>query len=391
MMNTLVLKFGGTSVADNEKLNHVANKIITLYDEGYDVVVIVSAQGKNTDSLLNEAYELAKNPKSRELDVLLSTGEQASISKLSILLNELGYNAISLTGWQAGIYTNNVNQNAIIEHIDVTRINNELSKGNIVIIAGFQGINEKLDITTLGRGGSDTTAVSVAAALNAKECYIYSDVEGVFTTDPRKLKNAIKLKELSYDEMLDISNEGAKVLHNRCVEIGKKFNIPIVAKSTFKEDKGTIVNNKIEAQKVKSLVKDDELISVCISNDTLEFIDIYKLLIENEIKPIEFMNNKNEIKALFKSSESQKLDYILQNKLKNYKILTQKISRISIIGYGISNDTNILKAIVDISDAKKKKIQNIDINNGKIRITFKDVVGNDILEVLHNKLIKEAE
>ena len=391
MTNTLVLKFGGTSVADNEKLNLVANKISTLYDEGYNVVVIVSAQGKMTDLLLNEAYKLAKNPNNRELDVLLSTGEQASISKLSMLLNELGYKSVSLTGWQAGIYTSNVNQNAIIEHIDASRIENELSKGRIVIIAGFQGINKKLDITTLGRGGSDTTAISVAAALNAKQCYIYSDVEGVFTADPRKLKNAIKLKELSYDEMLDISNEGAKVLHNRCVEIGKKFNIPIVAKSTFKEDNGTIVNNKREAQKVKSLVKDDELISVCISNDILDFIDIYKLLIENEIQPIEFINNKNEIKALFKSSESQKLDFVLQNKLKNYKIQKQKISRISIIGYGIANNTNILKIIVGILYSKKEQIQNIDINNGKIRITFKDVVDNGILEVLHKKLIKETE
>ena len=238
-MNTIVLKFGGTSVADNEKLNLVANKIATLYDEGYNIVVVVSAQGKKTDQLLHEACELDKTPNSRELDVLLSSGEQASISKLSILLNKLGYKAISLTGWQAGIFTNNTNQNAIIEHIDTSRIKNELSQGKIVIIAGFQGINSNSDITTLGRGGSDTTAISVAAALNAHECYIYSDVEGVFTSDPKKVANARKLKEISYDEMLDISNEGAKVLHNRCVEIGKKFNIPIIAKSTFKEDEGT--------------------------------------------------------------------------------------------------------------------------------------------------------
>ena len=235
-MNTIVLKFGGTSVADNDKLKVVADKIIKLKEANYDVVIVVSAQGKSTDCLLEEAYGLSPNPSNRELDVLLSTGEQVSISKLSILLNELGYKAVSLTGWQAGIYTNNTNQDAIIEHIDSSRIINELSHGKIVIIAGFQGINETLDITTLGRGGSDTTAVSVAAALNAKCCYIYSDVEGVFTTDPRKLPEAVKLKEVSYDEMLDISNEGAKVLHNRCVELGKKFNIPIVAKSTFKED-----------------------------------------------------------------------------------------------------------------------------------------------------------
>ena len=264
-MNTIVLKFGGTSVADNEKINLVANKIATLYDEGYNIVVVVSAQGKKTDQLLHEACELDKTPNSRELDVLLSSGEQVSISKLSILLNKLGYKAISLTGWQAGIFTNNTNQNAIIEHIDTSRIKNELSQGKIVIIAGFQGINSNSDITTLGRGGSDTTAISVAAALNAHECYIYSDVEGVFTSDPKKVANARKLKEISYDEMLDISNEGAKVLHNRCVEIGKKFNIPIIAKSTFKEDEGTVVNNKIESQTIKSLVKNDNLITLKIN------------------------------------------------------------------------------------------------------------------------------
>lgn len=387
-MNTIVLKFGGTSVADNEKLNIVANKITTLYDEGYDIVVVVSAQGKKTDSLLNEAYELSKNPKNRELDVLLSTGEQASISKLSILLNELGYKSISLTGWQAGIYTNNVNQNAIIEHIDTERINAELSNGKIVIIAGFQGINENLDITTLGRGGSDTTAVSVAAALNATECYIYSDVEGVFTSDPKKVAKAKKLKEISYDEMLDISNEGAKVLHNRCVEIGKKFNIPIIAKSTFKEDNGTIINNKIESQKIKSLVKNDELLSVQIIGKKIDFIKIYDLFVKNEIMPIEFINNANEIKALFKLSQLNKINFIIKEELNNFDVLMHNISRISIIGYGIANDNNILKQIIAILDKERLDIKKIDINNGKIRITFKTTVPNMILETLHSELIK---
>ena len=178
-MNTIVLKFGGSSVANNEKLNIVANKIIEQYDKGNNVVVIVSAQGKTTDKLLEEAYTLSKTPENRELDVLLSTGEQITIAKLSILLKELGYNAISLTGWQAGIYTNNTNQNAIIQNIDTQRITDELKKRKIVIIAGFQGYNKNLDITTFGRGGSDTTAVAIAAALKATNCYIYSDVDGI--------------------------------------------------------------------------------------------------------------------------------------------------------------------------------------------------------------------
>ena len=186
MDTVVVLKFGGSSVADNLKLNVVAQKIIDLYEKKNKVVVVVSAQGKTTDNLIKEAKELSAIPDDRELDVLLSTGEQVSMSKLAILLNRLGYDAISLTGWQAGISTTKTNQNAKIQSINVDRIHEELEKGKIVIVAGFQGINEEADITTLGRGGSDTTAVAIAAALKAKHCYIFSDVDGVYTTDPNK-------------------------------------------------------------------------------------------------------------------------------------------------------------------------------------------------------------
>lgn len=222
-MDTIVLKFGGSSVADNDKLKLVANKIIQLKKEEHNVVVVVSAQGKTTDKLIAEAKELSENTEDREMDVLLSSGEQMSTAKLSILLNELGHKAISLTGWQAGIYTNNTNQNAIIEKIDTTRIKKELADGKIVIIAGFQGINEKMDITTLGRGGSDTTAVAIAVALNAKKCEIYTDVDGVYSSDPRSIFKAKKIEEISYEEMLELASLGAKVLHNRCVELRKKI------------------------------------------------------------------------------------------------------------------------------------------------------------------------
>lgn len=381
-MDIVVLKFGGTSVADNEKLNIVSNKITALYDEGYSVVVVVSAQGKKTDNLLSEAYELTKLPSNRELDVLLSTGEQASIAKLSIILNNKGYDAVSLTGWQAGIYTNNVNQNAIIEHIDTDRIVKELKNKRIVVVAGFQGINKKGDITTLGRGGSDTTAVSIAAALNAKECYIYSDVEGVFTSDPKKVTSPKKLDSISYDEMLDISNEGAKVLHNRCVEVAKKYNIPIVAKSTFSDDNGTKVDNKIESQKVKSLVKNDELLYVYVEDINNDTLDIYNILISNEIVPIEFIK-EDTLRILVKANELSKLEYLLNK----YKFFTKKITRISIVGYGIANDSNILKEVMVCIKEVSKHIQKIDINNGKIRITFDEVIPNDVLELLHSKLI----
>ena len=285
-MDTVVLKFGGSSVADNIRLNLVAEKIIELYNKKNNVVVVVSAQGKTTDNLIKEANELSAIPNEREMDVLLSSGEQMSMAKLSILLNRLGYNTISLTGWQAGIITSNTNQNAIIENIDTSRIENELDKGKIVIVAGFQGVNENMDITTLGRGGSDTTAVAIAAAINAKHCYIFSDVDGVYTTDPNKVTVAKKLKSLSYEEMLDIASEGAKVLHNRCVEVGERFKVPIITKSTFNNKPGTIINNKIEGTTVKSIVKNDDIIFIHAKSDkysTEIFNKLYKILIDNNI------------------------------------------------------------------------------------------------------------
>ena len=254
-MNSIILKFGGSSVADNEKLQIVAKKIIKKFEEENNIVVVVSAQGKMTDTLIKEAETLSLNPSKREMDALISVGEQITASKLAILLNYLGYEAISLTGWQAGIYTNNENQNAIIENIDITRINEELNKRKIVIISGFQGINENKDITTLGRGGSDTTAVALATALQAEQCYIYSDVDGIYTADPNKVDNTKKLKNISYDEMISLSDE--KVLHNRCVEIGDKYNIPIITESTFNNEPGTIINNNLESTGVKSIVKKD--------------------------------------------------------------------------------------------------------------------------------------
>ena len=320
-MDTIVLKFGGSSVADNDKLKLVANKIIQLKKEGHNVVVVVSAQGKTTDRLIAEAKELSENTEDREMDVLLSSGEQMSTAKLSILLNELGHKAISLTGWQAGIYTNNTNQNAIIEKIDTTRIKKELKEGKIVIIAGFQGINEKMDITTLGRGGSDTTAVAVAAALQAENCYIFSDVDGVYTTDPNKYKNAQKLNSLSYEEMLEISSEGAKVLHNRCVEIGDKFKIPIITKSTFNDKQGTVICDKIEENTIKSIVKKDISRISIVGNGIIRNISNIKTVLdvieENKLDMLEFDVSESKMSISFKNQVSDKILNDIHAKLIN--------------------------------------------------------------------------
>ena len=304
-MDTIVLKFGGSSVADNESLKLVANKIIQMREKNYNIVVVVSAQGKTTDNLINEAKELSDDLQDREMDVLLSSGEQISSAKLSILLNSLGYEAISLTGWQAGIYTNNTNQNAVIKNINLTRINHELENGKIVIVAGFQGINENMDITTLGRGGSDTTAVAIAAALKAKHCYIFSDVDGVYTSDPNKFENSKKLSALSYQEMHQISDEGAKVLHNRCVEIGEKFKIPIITKSTFNDKPGTVISDIIEEDTIKSIVKKESsrisIIGNGIIRDINNIIKVLNILQDEKLEILDFAVTETKITITFKN------------------------------------------------------------------------------------------
>ncbi|MBQ9658491.1 MAG: aspartate kinase [Clostridia bacterium] len=305
-MDTVVLKFGGSSVANNEKLQIVADKIIDFYKNN-NVVVVVSAQGKTTDNLIKEAQSLCNNPDKRELDVLLSTGEQITIAKLAILLKSLGYNAISLTGWQAGIYTSDVNQDAIIKNIDTTRINQELEKRNIVIVAGFQGITSNNDIATLGRGGSDTTAVAIAAAIKSDKCYIYSDVDGVFTADPRKVPNAKKLENISYEEMIEISSEGAKVLHNRCIEIGENHNIPIVAKSTFEEGTGTTITHTddIEGTVIKNIVKKEISRISIIGHGIISNNDVYKKIMsiieKNNLDVLTIDISRSKIAIVFKN------------------------------------------------------------------------------------------
>ncbi len=394
MDEIVVLKFGGSSVADNEKLKIVANKIKKFYNDSKKIVVVVSAQGKTTDRLIEEAKSLTKLPNERELDVLLSTGEQVSISKLSILLNDMKIPAISLTGWQAGIFTNNINQNAIIEDIDTSRILKELKEGKVVIIAGFQGVNSMSDITTLGRGGSDTTAVAIAAKLKCKICYIFSDVDGVYSTDPRQVKQAKKLDNISYDEMIDIANEGAKVLHPRCVELGQKYCIPIVAKSTFIENEGTIIHDKLEETAVKNIVKNDNIIYVNAryknGSDYL-FNEMYKTFISYGLDVKNLINSSEtnfEISFTINKQNLDKLERLLKEKFNFIEYSFTEISRISIIGNGVTKDNLILRNVMNIIENNKLNILSMEINETKIAIMFKSSVSNTVLQDIHNALIK---
>ena len=392
-MDTVVLKFGGSSVSDNIKLNVVAKKIKDFYDKKNKVVVVVSAQGKTTDNLIKEANSLSNMPNERELDVLLSSGEQISMAKLSILLNRLNMPAISLTGWQAGIYTNNTNQDAIIEDIDTSRINKELNLGKIVIVAGFQGINENMDITTLGRGGSDTTAVAIAAKLNADHCYIFSDVDGVYTSDPNQITIAKKIDSISYTEMLEIANEGAKVLHNRCVEVGEKFNIPIVAQSTFQEGKGTTIDNKIEGVLVKNIVKNDKIIYVhgnAKNYSSNLFNKIYQSFVDNELGVKNLVNSSEsnlDISFTIPKDKFTKFANLIETDLDMLECTYTDISRISVIGNGIMSNNLVLKKVMQVIENYKYDILSMEINETKIAIMFREIVSNDLLEKLHEVLI----
>ncbi len=253
-MALIVQKYGGSSVADAEKIKNVAGRIARARDEGNEVVVVVSAMGDTTDELIELAYQISENPDSRELDVLLSTGEVVSSTLLAMSLHGMGYPAISLSGAQAGIRTDSAYSRARILQIEPKRVVRELEKGNIVIVAGFQGMTEDKDVTTLGRGGSDTTAVALAATLGAEVCQIYTDVEGVYSADPRLVPEAECLDEIHYEEMLELATYGAKVLHPRAVELGELFHIPILVASSFTDNPGTLIHGGV-AMEVRNKVR----------------------------------------------------------------------------------------------------------------------------------------
>ena len=244
-MAIIVQKFGGTSVADAEKIRRATKRVIKAVDKGYQVVVVASARGKQTDELIANALELNPNPPERELDQLLSTGEQQTVSLFAMALDAAGYDAISFTGGQIRMITDNAHTKARIKSVDARRIHQQLEKGKIVLVAGFQGIDENENITTLGRGGSDTTAVALAAALGAEECEIYTDVDGIYTTDPRIFKDAAKMDQISYDEMLEMASLGAGVMHIRAVEFGKKYDVKIHVRSSIEEREGTTIMHEV--------------------------------------------------------------------------------------------------------------------------------------------------
>lgn len=266
-MGLIVQKFGGSSVRDAERVMNVAQIVTDTYRAGNDVVVVVSAQGDTTDDLIEKAYEINNKPSKREMDMLMASGEQISIALLAMACEKLGCPAVSLLGWQAGFNTSSAYGTARIKNVKTDRLRSEIDRHNIVVVAGFQGINKYDDLTTLGRGGSDTSAVAIAAALRADRCQIFTDVEGVYTADPRKVENAKKLQEITYDEMLELATLGAQVLNNRSVEMAKKYNVELEVLSSLKRVPGTIVKEvtKMEKMLIRGVTKDTDVARISVT------------------------------------------------------------------------------------------------------------------------------
>lgn len=327
-MNIIVQKYGGTSVANKEKLEDVCAKIINTYNKKNGVVVVVSAQGNTTDVLVNKAKEYTENDYDREMDLLLSTGEIQTVALLTMMLKDKGYNAVALTGEQAGIITNGDYGNAKIVKVLKDNIEKYIYDGNIVVIAGFQGVDKFGNINTLGRGGSDLSAVAVAVALDAKECQIYTDVDGVYTADPKVVKNAKLLKNMSYDEILEAATAGAKVLHNRSVGVGRIYNMPIKVRNTCSDKEGTLVTEvkyddkgeTLENYGVKMITKNDNVSKITIIGDSLisypdEFNKIFELAAENKVQILMISFSEIAINIVVKEEVAEKFINILHQHL----------------------------------------------------------------------------
>lgn len=362
--------------------------------------------GKTTDKLISEEAEISSSPNKREHDVLVSTGEQITISKLCMCLNKLGYNAISYTGWQLPIITNSVFGNARIQNIDTTNIINDLKLGNIVVVAGFQGVDKDLNITTLGRGGSDTTAVALAASLNAEKCEIYTDVDGVYSSDPRIIKDVSKIDTISYDEMLELASSGAKVLHNRCVEIGKKYNVPIYVKSTFeKESRGTLVTNSecLEDLCISGVSKDDGIVRITLKGKTTKIGRIYKvfnLLANNNINVDIIVQAFGEyiVKDISFTIKEKDLDSTLEllnehaEELEIQEIQSVKgYSKVSLVGIGISNNPQVVANLFEVLYENNINMQMITTSEIRISVLVNTQMAENAMKAIHERFIKNFQ
>ncbi len=388
-MSLIVQKFGGSSVADPTCIRRVAKRVAENYDAGNDMVVVVSAMGDTTDHLIDLAKELNDNAPEREMDMLLATGEQQTISLLSMALISMGYEAVSFTGWQAGIYTEGVASKAKIMSIDPKRIEAELAKKKIVIVAGFQGVTADGEITTLGRGGSDTTAVALAAALNADFCEIFTDVDGVYTTDPRVEEKAHKIEKISYDEMLELATLGAGVLHPRCVEVGKDSKVKIHVRSSFNHNEGTMVEEisgkMMEKQMAVSGIAFDRNVAKVSIFDVPDkpgtAAMIFNALAREHVNVDMIIQaaqrkNKNKITFTVSADDLNKTKSIMEEMKwelhANETAYMDKISKVSIVGAGMITNPGVAAKMFDILAAEDINIEMIATSEIKVSVAIEE-------------------
>lgn len=398
-MSLIVQKFGGSSVANAERVMNVASIVTDTYAKGNDVVVVVSAQGDTTDDLIEKANEINPKASKREKDMLLAAGEQISISLLAMAIEKLGYHAVSLLGWQAGFNTTSAHTSARIRKVEPDRIKKELDKKNIVIVAGFQGLSKYGDITTLGRGGSDTSAVAIAAAMHADLCQIFTDVEGVYTADPRRVSNAKKLQEISYDEMLELATLGAQVLNNRSVEMAKKYNIELEVLSSMTKASGTIVKEKTKMEKmlISGVAKDTDVARISVMGvpnipglafkmfSKLSAKDINVDIILQSIghdgkKDISFTVAKNrgeEAVALMKEyTENLGAEEILYD---------DKVAKISIVGAGMESHAGVATKMFEALYDAQVNIQMISTSEIKVSVLIDSSDADKAVSAIHSK------
>lgn len=400
-MELVVQKFGGSSVADTERINNVAQIVTDTYKSGKSVVVVVSAQGDTTDDFIAKAAQINTRPSNREMDVLLSAGEQISMSLLAMAIERMGYPVVSLTGWQAGIKTDSNHGIARIKNIDTERLHRELDRKNIVIVAGFQGINKYDDITTLGRGGSDTSAVALAAALKAELCQIYTDVDGVYTADPRKVPNAKKLDSISYDEMLELASQGAQVLHNRSVEMAKKYNVNLEVISSFTRAAGTKVlkENKMEKMLITGIAKDTEVgrISIIGVNDEPGVaFKIFSMLAKKNINVDIIIQSvgRDKKKDISFTTTLDKLDLAVETLSENLDqigakeiVSTGDVAKVSIVGSGMANNPGVAAIMFEALSDAHINIHMISTSEIKISVLIDKQNADKAVAAIHDKFI----
>ncbi|HHX63009.1 MAG TPA: aspartate kinase [Epulopiscium sp.] len=395
----IVQKFGGSSVADAEKLRNVARRIIKTYDEGNEVVVVLSAQGDTTDELIAKAAEISAKPSKREMDMLLSTGEQQSVALLAMTLIDMGYPAVSLNAHQAGMITTSTYGNSRMRKIETERLKLELGRKNIVIVTGFQGMNRYDDITTLGRGGSDTTAVSLATKLDADLCEIYTDVNGIYTADPRIVEGAIKLDEITYDDMLELASLGAKVLHNRSVELAKKYKVKMVVRSSITEEEGTVVKEacKMEKMLISGVAGDDDVARVSIMGveDTPgRAFDIFSTLAKHKIN-IDIIlqsigrHGTKDISFTVSESDFPEVKAIISENMDSWKIkdidYNHDVAKVSVVGGGMVANTGIAARMFEAMYDANINISMISTSEIKISVLIDKADMKKAMRAIHDK------